>query len=75
VFVCYFIEATKVCQLEFYRLYFESYTKFNDLTFDEFKSLDSLTNKNLLMSWCEDLNDEEADCLIIGVFGAKFFVN
>ncbi len=72
VFVCYFIDGVKVCQLDFYHLYFESYTKFDDVTFDEFKALESLISKNLLMSWCEDLNDEKADCLIIEFVGAKF---
>jgi hypothetical protein len=27
------------------------------------------------MSWCEDLNGEEVNCLIIEFVGAKFFVN
>ncbi len=72
VSVCYFIDGVKVCQLDFYCLYFESYTKFDDAVFDEFKALKSLINKNLLMSWCEDLNDEEANCLIIEFVGAKF---
>jgi hypothetical protein len=75
VFLCYFIDAVKVCQLYFYHLYFESYTKFGDLAFDEFKTFELLISKNLSMSWCKDLNDEEVDCLIIEFVGAKFFVN
>ncbi len=72
MFVCYFIDAVKVCQLDFYHLYFESYTKFDDPAFDEFKTFESLTSKNLLMNWCEDLNDEEANCFIFEFVGAKF---
>ncbi len=50
-------------------------TKFDDPTFDEFKAFEPLTNKNLSMNWCEDLNGEEVDCLIIEFVGVNFFVN
>lgn len=75
VFVCDFIDMVKVCQLDLYNLYFDPCTKFDDLTFDELKALESFTSKNLPMSWCEDLNGEEVDCLIIKFVGAKFFLN
>jgi len=75
VFVCYFIDAVNVFQLDLYRFYFDPYTKFDDPTFDEFKALESLTTKNLLMSLCEDLNGEEVDCFIIEFVSAKFSMN
>jgi hypothetical protein len=42
--------------------------KFNDPIFDELKVLETFTNKNLSMSWCVDLNGEEANCLVIEYF-------
>jgi hypothetical protein len=75
VFVCDFIDAVKVCELDLYHLYFNLSTKFDDLAFDELKALESFTNKKLLMSWCEDLNNEEVDCLITKFVNANVFVN
>jgi len=75
VFICDFVNTVKVCQLDLYYFYFDPYTKFEDLAFDELKTLESLTSKNLPMSWCEDMNCEEVDCLINEFVGAKFFVN
>ncbi len=77
VFVCYFIDVVNVFQLDLYlyRFYFDPYTKFDDPTFDEFKALESFTTKNLLMSLCEYLNGEEADCFIIEFVSAKFSMN
>ncbi len=75
VFICDFIDVVKVCQLELYCLYFDPYTRFDDPPFDELKVFESFTNKKLLMNWCKDLNDNEADCFIIEFVGAKFFVN
>ncbi len=48
VFVCNFVDTVKVCQLDLYYFYFDPYTKFDDLTFDEPKTLESLSSKNLL---------------------------
>jgi hypothetical protein len=49
VFVCSFIDVVKVCQLEFYNLYFNSYTKFDDV-FDKLNVLEKLSSKNMPMS-------------------------
>jgi hypothetical protein len=49
VFVCDFIDAMKVCKLDFYCLYFDPYTKFDDLTFEEPKTLESFNSKNVPM--------------------------
>jgi hypothetical protein len=65
----------KVCQFDLYYFYFDPYTKFNNLAFDEPKTLESLGSKNLPMSWCEDMNNEEADYLINEFVSANFFVN
>jgi hypothetical protein len=35
VFVCDFVEAVKVYQLDLYYFYFDPYTKLDDLAFDE----------------------------------------
>jgi hypothetical protein len=70
--LCYVIDVVKVCQLDLYHLYFDPYTKFNDPPFDGLKALESLTSKSLLMSWCEDLNGEEANCLIISLLVLSF---
>ncbi len=42
MFICDFIDAMKVCKLDFYHFYFDPYTKFDDLAFDELKALESL---------------------------------
>jgi hypothetical protein len=51
VFVCNFIDVAKVCQLELYNLYFDSYTKFDDV-FDELNVLEKLISKNMPTSLC-----------------------
>jgi hypothetical protein len=63
VFVC-----ENLPTITFYQLYNDPYNKFNDPLFDELKVLETFTNKNLLMSWCVDLNGEEANCLVIEYF-------
>jgi hypothetical protein len=65
----------KIYQLELYWLYNDPYNKFDDLVFYELKALETFINKNLSMSWCVDLNGEEANCLVIEFFGSKYFVN
>jgi len=52
-----------------YCLYNDPYNKFDDHVFYELKVFETFTNKNLLMSWCVDLNGEEANCLVIEFFG------
>jgi hypothetical protein len=49
VFVCNFIIVVKVCQLELYNLYFDSYTKFDDV-FNELSVLEKLIGKNMPMN-------------------------
>lgn len=49
VFVCNFIIVVKVCQLELHNLYFDSYTKFDDV-FDELNVLEKLIGKNMPMN-------------------------
>ncbi len=41
VFICEFVDMVKVCQLDFYYFYFDPYAKFDDLVFDEPKTLES----------------------------------
>jgi hypothetical protein len=43
-----FVENVKLAQAKLYRLYCVLYTKFNDLAFDEFNIIETLTNENLL---------------------------
>jgi len=50
VFVCEFVDMVKVCQLDLYYFYFNPYTKFDDLTFEEPKTLESFNSKNLPMN-------------------------
>ncbi len=75
VFVCDFIDAMKIYQLDFYRLYNDPYNKFDDPTFNELKVFETFTNNKLPMSWCADINGEEADYLIIEFFGSKYSPN
>ncbi len=65
----------KIYQLEVYQLYNDPYNKFDDPTFDKLKALEKFINKNLLMSWCVDVNGEEANCLVVEFFGSKYFAN
>jgi hypothetical protein len=45
--VCDFVESVKLAQAELYMLHCVPYTKFDDLTFDEFNIIETLTNENL----------------------------
>ncbi len=72
VFICHFIDAMKVCQLELYQCYVKPYTKFDNPTFDELHVLESFNNKNFLMNWCTNLN-RKLDCLIIEFASFNFF--
>jgi hypothetical protein len=56
VFVCFFVETMKVAQEEPYMSYNDPYTKFEDLAFDNFHTIGTLTNSNLPMEWAFDLN-------------------
>jgi hypothetical protein len=44
VFMCNFVEFVKLTQQELYRFYYDPYAKYEDLTFDEFNSIQVLTN-------------------------------
>jgi hypothetical protein len=65
----------KICQVELYCLYIDSYTKFDDLSFDELNALETINNNNLPMSWCVDLNGEKVYYLMIEFLDSKYFVN
>jgi hypothetical protein len=56
VFMCDFVEFVKLAQHELYQLYCGPYAKYEDLTFDEFNSIQALTNHTLLLSLFSDLN-------------------
>jgi len=73
--VCDFINVVKVCQLEFYWLYYDPYIKFGDLIFYEFNVLWSFIHKNLPMNRCAYLNGEEPNYLVIEFASFKFVVN
>ncbi len=75
IFVCDFIDVMKICQLELYWFYNDPYNKFDDLTFNELKALETFTNKKLPMNCCVDLNGEEADYLIIEFSNFRYSVN
>ncbi len=57
-FICDFIDAMKVCQLELYQCSATPQTKFDNPTFDELYVLESFNNKNFPMNWCANLNKE-----------------
>jgi hypothetical protein len=75
IFIYDFIDAMKICQLELYRLYNDPYNKFDDPTFSELKGFETFTNEKLPMSWCADIDGEEANYLIIEFFGSKYSLN
>jgi hypothetical protein len=49
VFVCDFVEVVKLAQLELYVLYCHSFTKFEDVAFDDFNAIGNLINEIMLM--------------------------
>jgi hypothetical protein len=44
VFVCNLVEVVKLAQLELYKFYYHSFTKFKDVGFDDFNAIKNLTN-------------------------------
>jgi hypothetical protein len=48
------VESVKKVQQKLYKLYCDLYTRFDDLTFDDFNVID--TNDALPMNWFYDLN-------------------
>jgi hypothetical protein len=45
--MCNFVESVKLAQVELHMLYCVPYIGFDDLAFDEFNIIETLTNKNL----------------------------
>ncbi len=74
VFICDFIDAMKVCQLELYQCSIKPYTKFDNPTFDELNVLESFDKKNFPMNQCANLNII-LDYLIIEFASFNFFAN
>jgi hypothetical protein len=54
--MCNFVESIKLAQHELYQLYCGPYAKYEDPTFDEFNSMQALTNHTLLLSLFSNLN-------------------
>jgi hypothetical protein len=50
-------------------------TTFDDPTFDELNVFKTFINKNMAMSWCANLNNEEHEGLVIEFVGVKYFMN
>jgi hypothetical protein len=48
--MCDFVEFVKLAQLDLYRLYYNLYAKYEDPTFDEFNSIQALTNHTFPLS-------------------------
>jgi hypothetical protein len=59
VFVCNLVEVVKLTQLEIYKLYCHSSTKFEDVDFDDFNLIGNLINPTMSMQWFLDLNGRE----------------
>jgi hypothetical protein len=53
------VEVVKLAQLELYMLYCHSFTKFEDVIFDDFNAIGNLTNETMSMQWFFDLNGGE----------------
>ncbi len=49
VFVCNLVEVVKLAQLELYKLYCHSFTKFKNVAFDDFNVIGNLTNVTMSM--------------------------
>ncbi len=49
VFVCNLVEVVKLAQLELYKLYCHSFTKFKNAAFDDFNAIGNLTNATMPM--------------------------
>jgi hypothetical protein len=47
VFVCDFVESIKVAQQKLYKLYYDLITKYGGPNFEDFNSIEVLTNENL----------------------------
>jgi hypothetical protein len=56
----------KVAHQKFYMFYCDPYLKFEDLAFDDFNVIETLTNFNLPMEWFFDLNAWQSE--LFGIF-------
>ncbi len=75
VFVCDFVENIKLTQHEFYRLYCDPYTRFNDPTFNDFNAIETITNDVIPMNWFFYLNGGNNDVYLAFLFvGHKYLV-
>ncbi len=54
--MCDFVDCIKLAQQKFYKLYCDSYVKFENPSFDNFNSIEALTNENFCLSWFFDMN-------------------
>ncbi len=62
-----------MAQFELYRLYCHSFTKFEDVDFDNFNAIGNLTNATMSMQWFSDLNGrKDAKYLAFYFFGHKY---
>jgi hypothetical protein len=51
IFVCDYVENIKLAQHEFYMLYCDPHTIFDDPTFDNFNAIKNIINNTFPMSW------------------------
>lgn len=56
MFLCIFVKSVKLTQHEFYKLYCDPYIFFNDLAFDDFNAIETLTNDALPIHQFSNLN-------------------
>jgi hypothetical protein len=65
----------KIAQQKFYQFYCDPYVKFEDLAFNDFNAIETLTNNNMPMDWFSDLNGgEDVVYLAILFFGHKYLI-
>jgi hypothetical protein len=57
------VKSVKLAKHEFYRLYCDLYTRFDDSTFDDFNAIQALINDAFPMNWFSDFNGGEDVCL------------
>ncbi len=56
MFLCVFVKSVKLTQHKFYKLYCDLYNFFNDLAFDDFNAIETLTNVFLPISQFSNFN-------------------
>ncbi len=76
VFVCDIVEVVKLAQLELYGMYCYSFTKFEDVDFDDFNAIGNLTNATMSMRWFFDLNGRKDAKYLAFIFSKhKYFIS